>query len=145
MKTIEIYLENFSFFWRKSFLQKTINHWLPLIVITILFLSGCEKDEIPDKEKEKEQAPALIQKINGFIKDVMTDVYLWYDKLPDIDIRYETNSMEYFQKLLYSEDKWSFITDDITAFEQSLEGIEKTYGYSLTFGRFVDAYWCVHW
>jgi C-terminal processing protease CtpA/Prc len=138
MKTIEIYLENFSFFWRKSFLQKTINHWLPLIVITILFLSGCEKDEIPDKEKEKEQAPALIQKINGFIKDVMTDVYLWYDKLPDIDIRYETNSMEYFQKLLYSEDKWSFITDDITAFEQSLEGIEKTYGYSLTLGRFVD-------
>jgi C-terminal processing protease CtpA/Prc len=69
----------------------------------------------------------------------MTDLYLWYDKLPDIDIRYETNSKDYFHKLLYSEDKWSYITDDITAFEQSLQGVEKTYGYSLAFGAFVNA------
>jgi C-terminal processing protease CtpA/Prc len=80
-----------------------------------------------------------VQKINGFIKEVMTDLYLWYDKLPDIDIKYETNSMDYFHKLLYSEDKWSYITDDISAFEQSLQGVEKAYGYSLAFGSFVNA------
>ncbi len=31
-----------------------------------------------------------------------------------------------------------YITDDITAFEGSQQGVEKTYGYSLAFGRFVD-------
>jgi carboxyl-terminal processing protease len=139
MKTSGTYLENFSFSKRKLILQrtmKTIKSWLPLILITVWFLAGCKKEEIPD---EKEQASELTQKINSFIKEVMTDVYLWYDKLPDIDIKYETDSKAYFQKLLYSEDKWSFITDDITALEQSFEGIEKTYGYSLTFGRFVNA------
>jgi len=112
--------------------------WLTWVVISVLLFTGCEKKEIP-VEEEKVQASAQVQKINGFIKDVMTDVYLWYDKLPDIDIKYETNSKDYFQKLLYSDDKWSYITDDITAFEQSLQGVEKTYGYSLTFGTFVNA------
>jgi len=115
-----------------------IKRWLPLIVISVLLLGGCEKKEIPE-EQEQVLASAQVQKINGFIKDVMTDLYLWYDKLPDIDIRYETNSKDYFHKLLYSEDKWSYITDDITAFEQSLQGVEKTYGYSLAFGAFVNA------
>jgi carboxyl-terminal processing protease len=119
--------------------MKTIRHWLPLILITVLFLAGCKKEDIPVAEEEKEQATALTKKINSFIKDVMTDVYLWYDQLPAIDIRYETDSKAYFYKLLYSDDKWSYITDDIVSFENSLEGIEKAFGYSLTFGRFVDA------
>jgi carboxyl-terminal processing protease len=120
-------------------MMKKIKHWSPLILITVLFLAGCKKEVLPADEPVKEKAPVLTQKINGFIKDVMTDVYLWYDKLPDIDIMYEFNSKAYFQKLLYSEDKWSYITDDITAFEQSLQGIEKSYGYSLVFGRFIGA------
>lgn len=111
---------------------------LKWVVISVLLFTGCEKKEVPVGE-EKVQASAQVQKINGFIKDVMTDVYLWYDKLPDIDIKYETNSKDYFQKLLYSEDKWSYITDDITAFEQSLQGVEKTFGYSLVFGSFVNS------
>jgi carboxyl-terminal processing protease len=118
--------------------MKMIKRWLLLIVISVLLLGGCEKKEIPE-EHEQVLASAQVQKINGFIKDVMTDLYLWYDKLPDFDIRYETNSKDYFHKLLYSEDKWSYITDDITAFEQSLQGVEKTYGYSLAFGTFVNA------
>jgi C-terminal processing protease CtpA/Prc len=112
--------------------------WLHWVVISVLLFTGCEKKEIPD-EPGQVQASPQVQKINGFIKEVMTDLYLWYDKLPDIDIKYETNSMDYFHKLLYSEDKWSYITDDITAFEQSLQGVEKAYGYSLAFGSFVNA------
>jgi len=118
--------------------MKTIRHWLPLILFAAFILAGCEKKPIPEEEEEQEQAPVLIQKINGFIKDAMTDLYLWYDKMPAIDIRYETDPKVYYDKLLYEEDRWSYITDDITAFEGSLQGVEKTYGYSLAFGRFVD-------
>ena len=68
----------------------------------------------------------------------MDDVYLWYKELPDIDTRYEMDSKAYFDKLLYTEDKWSFITDDIESLENSFEGVEKSYGWSLAFGRFSD-------
>lgn len=119
--------------------MKRIRYWLPLLLAAALILAGCEKKPIPEEEEEEQaQATVLIQKINGFIKETMTDVYLWYDKMPVIDIRYETDPKVYFDKLLYSEDRWSVITDDITAFEGSQQGIEKTYGYSLAFGRFVD-------
>lgn len=110
-------------------------------LLTLLFLAfvagGCKKDE--PAEEEPVQASALTQRINNFILESMTDVYLWYASMPEIDVRYETDSKEYFYKLLFKDDKWSYVTDDITAFENSLEGKEKTFGYSLTFGRFVDA------
>jgi carboxyl-terminal processing protease len=99
---------------------------------------GCKK-ALPEPEEIKEVASAATQKLNTFIKDAMTDVYLWYGQMPSIDIKYETDSKAYFEKLLYTDDKWSVITDDIAAFENSLQGIEKTYGYSLAFGSFVDA------
>ena len=117
--------------------MKTIKHLLPLILITALFLSGCKKEK-PVVKDEKPQATALTQKINSFIKSVMTDVYLWYDKMPDIDIKYETDSKAYFKKLLYVDDKWSIVTDDVTALANGLAGSEKTFGYSLALGKFVD-------
>jgi len=122
-------------------MMKRIIRWLPLFLLAAFILAGCEKNVIPEEEEEEQgpvQASALIQKINGFIKEAMSEVYLWNDKMPVIDIKYETDPKAYFDKLLYSEDRWSYITDDLAALEGSQQGIEKTYGYSLTFGRFVD-------
>lgn len=116
--------------------MRRMRYWL--VLVTIMLFAGCSKEETPVEDDGKPQASALVQKINGFVKDVMTDVYLWYDKMPEIDIKYETDPEAYFYKLLYSEDKWSYITDDITAFQNSLQGVETTYGYSLVLGRFVD-------
>jgi C-terminal processing protease CtpA/Prc len=118
--------------------MKTIKNLLPLILITFLFLAGCRKEEILDEDEGKELASALTLNINSFIKSVMTDIYLWYDKIPAINIKYETDSKAYFNKLLYNEDKWSIITDDVTTLENGLQGIETTYGYSLAFGQFVN-------
>lgn len=93
---------------------------------------GCSKDEpSPDGE-----APELTQKVNLFMKDAMDIFYLWNHKLPGIDYRTESNSLEYFDKLLFEEDKWSFATDDAAGLSNSLEGIETSYGWSLVFGRF---------
>ncbi len=90
---------------------------------------------IPEENKG-EKASALTIKVNDFIKMVMDDVYLWYKEIPKIDNKYEHDSKAYFKKLLYSEDKWSFLTDDAEALEDSFEGVETSYGYSLAFGRF---------
>lgn len=112
---------------------------LLLFVLFISVLIGCKDEPLPPIEPEvpaKEEAPALTKKINGFIEFVMEDVYLWNEELPDIDIKYEFDSKDYFEKLLYTEDKWSFVTEDIDAWVNSLQGIEKSYGWSLAFGRF---------
>ncbi len=104
-----------------------------LLIAAIAIVQSCKKD-VPEPPAKEELTTT--QKVNIFIKDAMSDIYLWADKLPDIDEKAETDSEKYFYKLLYTDDKWSFITDDIDALENSFEGIEKSYGWSLTFGRF---------
>ncbi len=114
------------------FKQKTV---IACTMLIIALASACKKDE----STTQTEASATTQEVNQFIKDAMTDVYLWYNYLPTIDTKYETDSKAYFEKLLYKDDKWSYITDDVTSWENSLNGIEKTYGYSLAFGSFVNA------
>jgi carboxyl-terminal processing protease len=115
--------------------MKTINIRVFLLVFSLMLVWSCKDEPIPIVE-EKEKAPELTLKINKFIKSAMDELYLWYKEMPSIDPDYEFDSEAYFYKLLYEEDKWSFITDDIETFENSLEGIEKTFGYMLAFGRF---------
>ena len=117
--------------------MKEIKYLALSLFFSAVLLSGCKKEDILPVE-EKEEASALTLKINTFIKTVMTDVYLWYKEMPAIDIKYETDSKAYFEKLIYTEDKWSVITDDVTSLEGSLQGVETTFGYSLAFGRFVN-------
>ncbi len=115
--------------------MKTHIKVIMLIFLSVMILSGCKKE---DPTPANDEAPQLTQNINQFIKDVMDQVYLWYKELPDIDIRYEFDSKNYFKKLLYKDDKWSFITDDIKSYENSIEGKETSYGWSLAFGKFFD-------
>ncbi len=112
--------------------MKTIKITLLLLAFGWLF-QGCEKDDPTPPVEEK---LTTTQKVNIFIKEAMSDIYLWADKLPDIDEKAEKDSKAYFEKLLYVDDKWSFITDDVQALENSFEGVEKSYGWSLAFGRF---------
>lgn len=113
--------------------------FLFLIVLLSGLAVGCD-DPVPepDPEPEKQKAPELTIKINEFIEAVMNDVYYWYKEVPAIDIRYEFDSKAYFDKLLVTEDKWSFVTDDVKKLEDSFEGKETSYGWSLAFGRFSD-------
>ncbi|MCF6356621.1 MAG: S41 family peptidase [Draconibacterium sp.] len=113
--------------------MKTIKNLITLLAV-VLFIASCQDEPLPPVEDE---GLSTTQKVNVFIEDVMEDIYLWADDIPDIDPLTETDSKAYFDKLVYSEDdKWSFITDDIEALENSFQGIETSYGWSLTFGRF---------
>lgn len=119
--------------------MRTLKLWI-IALSTVLFLAtGCKKEPEPDPKQEKEMAPVLTRKINTFIKDVMDDFYLWYKDMPVIDEKYEFDSKVYFKKLMVPEDKWSFVTDNVKEVEDSFQGIEKAYGYSLAFGRFSNA------
>lgn len=110
-----------------------------LVLLMSGMISSCD-DPVPEPEPDpdKQMASDLTIAVNEFIEAVMNDVYLWYSTVPDIDIRYEFDSKVYFDKLLFTEDKWSFVTDDVKKLEDSFEGKETSYGWSLAFGRFSD-------
>ncbi len=114
---------------KTRFLNTSLKIALLFLFLTIL-LQGCKKETVTPVNEE---APELTQKVNEFIKASMEDAYLWEQYLPNIDTKYEFDSKAYFDKLLYEEDKWSFITDDIAALEASFQGVETSFGYSLAF------------
>lgn len=105
-------------------------------LIIILFIISIASESC---RKEDDTIDSVTEKVNTFIYTAMSDIYLWYDQLPNIDRKAETDSKAYFEKLLYKDDKWSYITDNVSEWENSLNGIEKSYGYSLAFGSFVDS------
>lgn len=113
-------------------MMKEITKLLFLLLVVLGIVIGCSEEDEPLAD----EAPALTQKVNKFMKEGMEDVYLWYDDMPDIDYRIEKDSKEYFEKLLVTEDRWSYATDDVEALENSFEGKEKSYGWSLSFGTF---------
>ncbi|MDR2911091.1 MAG: hypothetical protein LBV47_06985 [Bacteroidales bacterium] len=103
-----------------------------LLTIAVTILLSCNDEYTPNN-----RVPELTVKVNNFIKSTMHEYYLWYKNMPLIDPNYKFNSEDYFYELLYEEDKWSYITSDIKAFEESINnGIEKTFGYMLAFGNF---------
>ncbi len=119
-------------------MKKLRNIALLLFVLSFM-ITSCSESPLPEPENPAEikaEASKITQKVNSFIKDVMNDIYLWYKDVPDLDIRYEVNSEDYFYKLLYIDDKWSFITDDVQSLENTFEGVETSFGYSLVFGTF---------
>ncbi len=115
-----------------------LKRFFSLLALMSVVAVSCTDVPEPDPEDTNTQAPAATIAVNEFVEAVMKDVYLWYSSVPEIDINYEFDTKAYFNKLLNIEDKWSFITDDVKKLEDSFEGIETSYGWSLGFGTFSD-------
>jgi len=49
------------------------------------------------------------EKQNEFLYDVMTNSYLWYDKVPELDYKAYASTEQLFDDMLYELDQWSFI------------------------------------
>jgi len=101
---------------------------IKILLFCLFFCFSCKNKDVPD-----EIAKAF--DVNEFIKSTMEDIYLWYDKMPNISPKSETQPKVFYKKLLYSEDKWSYITDDATSLTNSFSGVETTFGYQLAFYR----------
>ncbi|HBG40504.1 MAG TPA: hypothetical protein DDW85_03690 [Porphyromonadaceae bacterium] len=91
-----------------------------LLGFTVLFSVSCEKKETDLPIYEETSA------INQFIYDGMSTVYLWADEMKDKKpTSADTDSKEYFEKLLYTTDTehgWSWITDDVDALLADFSG-----------------------
>jgi carboxyl-terminal processing protease len=104
---------------------------MKLYKILILFLSAgllvfhsCERDS------NKPDLPEDVLILNHWIWDVMNEVYLWENQLPDLDPDYQPDPMQYFYDLLYEEDHYSWIVDNYDELEALFDGVEFVTGMS---------------
>jgi len=112
---------------------RKINTLLYIFLLTS-FVSCKDKNVEPETDTNTNH-----QAVNSWLYDVMNDAYFWYKELPaesTLDPKSDPN--DYFEKLVYqrtSVDRFSMVTDDIDALQNSFNGISKIFGisYSLSF------------
>lgn len=98
-----------------------------------------------DEEKELEKPAnktvgALTQKVNLFMVKMMSHDYLW-TKTVDwkaLDYKTEADSYLLLKKIKHKDDRWSMLTDRVSELKNAFQGVSKTFGYQLIFGRFTN-------
>ncbi len=112
----------------KYFLNKTGYYLIILITAGFFFTTSCKKEE-PQPPAEK----PVEEKARDELYKIMQDWYLWYDKMPDVNVEDFKTPEELLDTLRYKPlDKWSFVADK-SAFESYFgagEYLGFGYGYS---------------
>lgn len=107
-----------------------------LIVAAGLFvLPACEK------ENNGSDLPKDILILNNWIWDGMNEVYLWEAYIPDLNWREEPDPEAFFYKLLYEEDRNSWIVDDYDELMAMFDGVETTTGMSVRPYIYTNTQW----
>jgi carboxyl-terminal processing protease len=97
-----------------------------LLIVTLA--QSCRKDDDPG-----EKIPADVLATNEWIHENMSLYYYWTTFMPEIDFNKEADPFKYFDKLVYQEDRWSYISDDYQDFKSGYEGTPTSMGYQPSF------------
>ncbi len=71
---------------------------------------------------------------NRWIQEVMEEIYLWEEEIPDgLDPTAYSDPQDFFEKFIYEDDKWSWLSDDYDETVNLYSGVSTTSGleYSL--------------
>ena len=104
-----------------------------LLLSLVILVASCKKDPEPNPEPD----PGLPQEIlilNNWIWEGMNDLYLWEEFIPNLDPDYEEDPKAYFQRLLYKDDRDSWIVDDYEALLAMFDGVQPATGMSVSPG-----------
>ena len=106
-----------------------------LFAAFVFMMSGCSEDNGVEQPEWNVSDLSGSEKINKFIVDLVEEVYLWesetnwnrYNNRKAL-AKY-TNHETLFNELLYKDDRWSTLTDDIEGLRREFDGISTTFGY----------------
>jgi len=98
---------------------------LVMAVITLSTIPACEKE--PDNGSDLPKETLIL---NNWIWEGMNEVYLWETHIPDINWRQEEDPSAFFYKLLYEDDRNSWIVDDYEELAAMFDGVETSTGMS---------------
>jgi carboxyl-terminal processing protease len=102
----------------------------------VLFLFSwyaCNKNDLGAPEEEDPNNKTI-----QWIKEEMDNVYYWSAQMPVVDSKKETDPKAYFNKLLYKDDVFSWITDDYASLQSEYDGDPIAMGYDPAFYIFGD-------
>lgn len=95
---------------------------LVLTLFSLVLMSACEKD--PDLPRE-----TLV--LNNWIWEGMNDFYLWEAHIPSLNPNVEPDPLDFFDKILYKDDRDSRIFEDYEKAQAVLDGVEVATGMSV--------------
>ena len=126
---------------RKSFLDPFSHHEKKAAIFSLLLIfSSCNSELDVEPKSENTPFPTEYAEGNNWILENMQFFYLWNEHLPtDYDI--EVDPLTFFESLLYTYDlqvrpegdRFSYMVEDATELEASLNGQETAIGAEFTF------------
>jgi C-terminal processing protease CtpA/Prc len=99
------------------------------ILFSVLFLavgmiSSCDEEKVePDDNNNTNK------QLNESFYNLMTDMYLWYDQLPDVNPGDYQDVFALLDDIRYEEDRWSYIADYQSFVQYYQEGAYVGYGF----------------
>lgn len=109
--------------------------------ITLIIIATFGLITIPACEKENNGGSDLPEEIlilNNWIWEGMNEVYLWEEYIPNLDPKKEPDPEAFFYKLLYEEDRNSWIVDDYEALAAMFDGVEMSTGMSVDAQKYTE-------
>ena len=122
--------------------MKKRNIYFSLFIVFVFITFGCSKNDTPDDLTNYDLT--LSKQINQFIVEVVEEIYLWesetdwYKYNNKIAFANYTDHYKLFSELKYKDDHWSMLTDDIEGLREQFDGINTTFGYSLSLYKLIS-------
>ena len=113
-------------------ISRTVTFILILIIFTV-FNSCFQEDESTQFDNISKEI-----NINDWIWEELNTYYFWKDFLIDTD-QSESDHETYFKSLLYEDDRFSWISEDVETLLEELDGEILALGFSPTFGVFSNS------
>ncbi len=111
---------------------------LALTLASLFVLTSCQEDDVlndPDFIDSTKAVAGSNEQVNNWIAEHMELYYYWNTSLPGKGDPKDSPE-EYFSSLLYSTDKFSYISDDAKTLKEEFSGTSLAVGYSPAFGKF---------
>lgn len=141
--------------------MKKITRLFGLFIILLVVAAACSKESYepstpttPTTTPTTTTTPTIsseIQYATQFAKDVLENYYLWNKEIASsisssLDPETCTDPVATVEKIRYKqgggynskqdEDRWTQLFEDVTPFQESVQGVETTNGMSLSIGKF---------
>jgi C-terminal processing protease CtpA/Prc len=100
-------------------------------LLLLLVCSSCYEDVI--HEEIEETSEEQIKQINNWVYNTMAIYYYWNNEMPD-SLDYSLSPVIFFNSLLSSKDKFSWIINSKQDNLNRLQGIRKNYGFEYILG-----------
>ena len=102
--------------------------------LAIMSFNACDDDDSNSnsEREDKTQISETTIEANLFVYKTMNEFYYWYDKMPSLNYKTQEDTEEYFESLLYSGDRFSYMITDSETYNEELQGVSTDKGWDYT-------------